>query len=270
VPEGDALHRAATRLTVLAGEVVSAESPHPRAAALGVAERIDGKRLEQVEAIGKNLLLTFEGGLVVRSHLRMSGRWRVQPAGSRIRGRPWLVLRGREHEAVLFNGPVLQLMRPGSGRAEVAIRGLGPDVMLDPPDLDGMLERLRATDQERDVGEALLDQRLVAGIGNKWKAEGLSLAGVSPWARLTDVSNEELTRVLDETSRAMRGARRSNVVYRRAGMGCRRCGATVRSWPQGEDARIAYWCPTCQRGPAGEARPAPPDGVQAGTGRASA
>jgi endonuclease VIII len=267
MPEGDALHRAAKRLSVLAGEVLSAKSPHPRAAALGVAERVDGKRLERVEAIGKNLLLTFEDGLVVRSHLRMRGRWSVQPAGSRIAGRPWLVLRGGDHEAILRNGPILEVM---AGRGAATIRGLGPDVMLDPPDLARMLERFRGTDQGRKVGEALLDQSLVAGIGNKWKAEGLFLAGISPWARLAHISDEELIRVLDETSRAMHQGRQGNMVYRRAGMACRRCRTTVRSRPQGDEARMAYWCSQCQLGTADRARPRLADVAQAGTERGSA
>ena len=94
MPEGDAIHRTAAALRVLEGEVVAATSPHPRAALLGIAERVDGQRLETVQAVGKNLLLTFEDGIVVRSHLRMHGRWRVEPAGRPILGKPWLVLRG--------------------------------------------------------------------------------------------------------------------------------------------------------------------------------
>src|SRR5688572_6719370 len=163
MPEGDALHRAAERLRVLEGEVVAVETPHPRAAVLRLAERLDGRRLERVEAAGKNLVLGFEGGLVLRSHLRMHGRWRVQAAGTEPFGTPWLVLRGRERQAVLWNGPVLELTR---GRSPAVAR-LGPDVMADPPDLDGMLARLRAADPRREVGDALLDQRLVAGIGNR-------------------------------------------------------------------------------------------------------
>src|SRR5881409_3940528 len=102
MPEGDTLHRAARALQPLVGEQVEVETPHPRAAAGRIAERLSGRRLESVEARGKNLLLTFEGGYVLRSHLRMSGRWRVQERGSRISGRPWLVLRGDTHEALLF------------------------------------------------------------------------------------------------------------------------------------------------------------------------
>src|SRR3954468_21347273 len=110
MPEGDSLHRAARSLQVLVGERVEVETPHPRAAVKGLAERLDGRRLEQGEAVGKKLLLPFGGGLVLRSHLRMKGRWRVEPRGAERSGKPWLVLRGAEHEAVLWNGAVLELV----------------------------------------------------------------------------------------------------------------------------------------------------------------
>jgi endonuclease VIII len=241
VPEGDAIHRTAARLRALEGDIVAASSPHPRAAMLGIAERIDGRRLERVEAVGKNLLLTFEGGMVLRSHLRMHGRWRVEPAGRSISGKPWLVLRGGEWQAVQRGGPVLSLGRGGVDR-------LGPDIMASLPDLDGMLARCRATDQRRALGEALLDQRLVAGIGNMWKAEVLFVSRVKPWVPLADVPDAALRGVLSEAASMMQSQRRERFVYRRAGRPCRRCGAIVRSWPQGDDARMAYWCPSCQEG----------------------
>jgi endonuclease VIII len=244
VPEGDALHRAAERLRALEGEVVAAESPHPRAAALGIAARIDGRRLERVEAVGKNLLLTFECGLVLRSHLRMRGRWRVQGAGTRPFGTPWLILRGQAVQAVLWNGPVLEL----SDRRPEAVGRLGPDIMRDPPEVDAMVARLRAADQSRPLGEALLDQRLVAGIGNMWRAEALFDIGASPWTRLEEVDDHDLRRLLLGTSVLMRTGRRRRAVYRRAGLPCRQCGTRVRSQPQGDHARVTYWCPTCQEG----------------------
>jgi endonuclease VIII len=231
----------AERLRVLEGEVVAAESPHPRGAALGIAERIDGRRIEHVEAVGKNLLLTFDGGLVLRSHLRMRGRWQVQPAGARIVGRPWLVLRAGDWQAVQRNGPVLELGARGASR-------LGPDIMADPLDLDGMLARLRAADQAREVGDAVLDQRLVAGIGNMWRAEALFLARTSPWTRLGNLSDDELKGVLTEAARAMRAARGPHLVYRRTDRPCPRCGTRIASHLQGDDARRAYWCPSCQGG----------------------
>ena len=241
MPEGDSLHRAAERLRLLEGAVVAAESPHPRAAALGIAERIDGRRLERVEARGKNLLLTFEGGVVVRSHLRMRGRWYVQPADRPVLGTPWLVLRSDEWQAVQRNGPLLEL---GARR----LARLGPDIMALPPAVDAMITRFRRADQSRELGEGLLDQTLVAGIGNKWRAEALFEVSLSPWLQLSEVSDEELAGLLRAAARLMRDARRDRFVYRRAGRPCRRCGAPIASRPQGEDVRIAYWCASCQAG----------------------
>jgi len=245
MPEGDSLHRAAQRLQVLVGERVEVETPHPRAAVKGLAERLDGRRLDGVEAIGKNLLLRFEGGLVLRSHLRMNGRWRIEPRGTPRNGKPWLILRGAEREAVLWNGAVLEL---------VGARGaprLGPDILGEPPDFETMLKRLRVESQKREVGDALLDQRLVAGIGNLWRAEALWEARVSPWRPLAEVGDEELRAVLEAAHAMMRmaldGPRPPRRVYRRAGRPCPRCGAPIRSAPQGDNARTAYWCPACQR-----------------------
>jgi endonuclease-8 len=244
MPEGDSLHRAARRLQVLVGERVAVETPHPRAAAERVAERLDGRRLLGVEAIGKNLLLSFEGDLVLRSHLRMSGRWQMRERGAARRGRPWLVLAGREREAVLWNGPVLELTTRG-------MRNLGPDILAEPPDLGAMVANLRREHEGRELGDALLDQRLVAGIGNLWKAESLWRARLSPWLRLRDATDEELERVLGEANRLMRDSldrgREERTVYRKAGRPCPRCGERIRSRGQGDDNRTAYWCPGCQR-----------------------
>jgi endonuclease VIII len=245
MPEGDSLHRAAQRLQVLVGEQVEVETPHPRAAVKGLAERLDGRRLDAVEAVGKNLLLRFEGGLVLRSHLRMNGRWRVEPRGTPRNGKPWLVLRGAEQEGVLWNGAVLEL---------VGARGaprLGPDILGEPPDFETMAARLRSESPEREIGDALLDQRLVSGIGNLWRAEALWEARVSPWRRLVDVADEDLRAVLETAHTLMRsglaGPRPPRRVYRRAGRACPRCGGRIRSAPQGDNARTAYWCPECQK-----------------------
>jgi endonuclease-8 len=245
VPEGDTLHRAARRLQALVGQRIEAEAPHPRAQAEGVADRIDGRTLESVEAVGKNLLLRFSGGVVVRSHLRMSGRWSVRPRGERRVGRPWLVLRGERAEGVLWNGPVLELHTR-------AIARLGPDILERPPRIDDMLARLRRADPGRWLGEALLDQTIVAGIGNMWLAEALWTARVSPWRRLRDVPEDDRRRALECAAELMRrsvdSGRSSRQVYRRAGQPCPRCGARIRSWGQGDANRIAYWCPSCQEG----------------------
>jgi endonuclease-8 len=111
---------------------------------------------------------------------------------------------------------------------------------------------LRREYHARELGDALLDQRLVAGIGNVWKAESLWFAELSPWLRLVEVSDEELGRVLGEAARLMRAALDGHdgkrVVYKRTGRPCPRCGTPIRSRGQGDDNRTAYWCPGCQRG----------------------
>jgi endonuclease VIII len=248
MPEGDSLRRAARKLQVLVGERVAVETPHPRAAAQLAAKRLDGRRLEGVEAVGKNLFLRFEGGLVLRSHLRMSGRWHVVERGAPRQGKPWLVLGGREHEAVLWNGPVLELSQGRDRRGR-----LGPDILDEPPDLAAMVANLRGEHGARELGDALLDQRLVAGIGNLWKAESLWHARLSPWVRVDALSDAELERALGEAARLLRASlddgRQSRFVYRKAGRPCPRCGTAIRSRGQGDDNRTAYWCPSCQPEP---------------------
>lgn len=244
MPEGDSVHRAALRLQALVGEPVEVETPNARAQAVIDARRLDGRRLVAVEAVGKNLVLRFEGGFVLRNHLRMSGRWRVGPRGRTARGRPWLVLRGAENEAVLYGGRVLELHAR-------AVRGLGPDILGAPPDFDRMIANLRRERGDREVGEALLDQRHVSGIGNLWRAEALWHARVSPWRQLASLDDGGLQSVLAEAARLMRASvetgREERAVYRHAGRPCARCGTRIQSRGQGDSNRTAYWCPACQK-----------------------
>jgi endonuclease-8 len=181
----------------------------------------------------------------------MKGRWQVGTAGAGIRGLPWLVLRGSRCQAILWHGPVLELAR---SKGHAAVERLGPDIMASPPELPAMVARLRAADQLRETGEALLDQRLVAGIGNMWMSESLWEARLSPWVRLGRLSDEQLQEALATARRLMRaaldGQRGARRVYRRPGRPCPRCGATIRSRGQGDANRIAYWCPGCQEGSA--------------------
>lgn len=245
MPEGDTLHRAARLLQPLVGSRVAASSPHPRAQAERVAEHVDGRVLESVHAVGKNLVLRFSGGVVVRSHLRLSGRWTLRQAGETRAGRPWLVLRGGDVEAVLWNGPVLELHVRALAR-------LGPDILERPPRIDAMLARLRGTDATRPFGEVLVDQTLVAGIGNMWAAETLWAAELSPWRRLGTVSEAERRLALETAASSMRTSvdegRAARHVYRLAGRPCPRCGTAIRAWGLGDANRTAYWCPTCQKG----------------------
>ena len=244
MPEGDSLHRAASRLQTLVGERVEVETPNPRAQAAIDAGRLDGRRLISVEAVGKNLVLRFEGGYLLRNHLRMSGRWHIGPRGKTARGRPWLILRGTEREAVLYGGRVLEL----HGRA---LRRLGPDILAERPDLDRMLANLRRDGGDREVGDALLDQRHVAGIGNLWRAEALWHARISPWRTLASLDDGELRGVLEEATRLMRRSvdtgREERAVYRHRGRPCPRCRSLIQSRGQGDSNRTAYWCPACQK-----------------------
>jgi endonuclease VIII len=244
VPEGDSLARVARRLQVLVGQRLEVDAPNPRAQVKRIAERLDGKRLEAVEAQGKNVLLTFEQGLVLRSHLMMKGRWWVHERGRNLGdGLPWLVLRGETHEAVLWHGPVLELDHAAHGQ-------LGPDVLTSPPDFAAMLANLRTLPQPMLLGEALQVQRAVAGIGNMWMVEALWDARLSPWRPLRELSDEDLSRALRSAARLMRHSldenRTGKRIHRRAGRPCPRCGTPIRSRPLGDSARTAYWCPGCQ------------------------
>jgi endonuclease-8 len=248
LPEGDTLHRVARRLHVLVGQRLEVETPHPRAQAAIDSAVLDGRTLEAVEAVGKNLVLRFEGGIVLRSHLRMSGRWSVRPRGEARSGRPWLVLRGETAEGVLWHGPVLELHTRALAR-------LGPDILATPPDLEAMLARIRRADHERRLGEILQDQSLVAGIGNMWAAEALWRARLSPWLPLREVSEEDRARALETAaalmSAALAGGRvPQKQVHARGGRPCPRCGTPIRSFGQGDANRTTYWCPSCQPGAA--------------------
>jgi endonuclease-8 len=135
---------------------------------------------------------------------------------------------------------------------DTRVRRLGPDILAEPPDLEEMVKRMRAAGQSLAIGEAVLDQRLVAGIGNMWRAEALWRAQVSPWTRLGDLSDAALRAVLSEAAQLMRrsldSGLRQRAVYRQAGRPCPRCGTPITSRGQGDANRIAYWCPTCQEG----------------------
>lgn len=261
MPEGDTILRAANRIRpVLEGavpeEIVTPQARHARDR---WPERLDGRAVTRVDTHGKHLFLRFEGDLVLHSHLRMTGAWAVYRHGARWRRAPrraWLVLRSRGHDVVEFDGPVLELMTAGRSRFDQRIAGLGPDVLADEFDAERFLRRLRADDPTRALGDALLDQRTVAGLGNIWKAEGCWDAAIDPWRRLRDVSDAEALAVVEAVRPRMRraaeaGATRAPApdrrVHGRAGRPCPRCGTPIAARGQGDDNRTTFWCPGCQR-----------------------
>ena len=257
MPEGDTIHHAAGRLRpLLAGHVPDAlETPHPRFGRDRWPERLAGQAVRSVDAHGKHLFIRFEGGLVIHSHLRMTGSWRVREAGTPVPSSAWLVLRRGDQEVVQLKGPVLELMTDSRTRLDRRIAGLGPDILAPELDTARVLRRLREDDPTRTIGDALLDQRTIAGIGNMWKVEGCFAAGIDPWRPAGEVSDEEVLAILAETRpRMQRSAAdgmqdRFKVVYGLAGRPCPRCGAlsNIRARGQGDDNRTTYWCPRCQR-----------------------
>jgi len=258
MPEGDTIAYAAQRMRpVLEGHVPDEIStPHPRHAMDRWPERLDGRAVTEIRTHGKHLFLVFDGDLVIHSHLRMTGTWGVYAPGRRWGRSPrvaWLVLERGGHQVVQFNGPVLELMTESRARFDQRLAALGPDILADEFDADRFLARLRSDDPTRGIGEALLDQRNVAGIGNIWKAEGCWEAGLDPWRAVSSVSDEEVMAVIGAVRpRMMHSARHGRMegeprVFRRAGRPCPRCGSKVAARGQGDDNRTAFWCPGCQR-----------------------
>ena len=255
VPEGDTILSAARRVgaALIGKPIVAIETPQPRHAMDRWPERLDGRAVRGVDARGKHLFIRFEGELTLHSHLRMTGHWGVYRRGERWRRsarRAWLVIRTEQHEVVEFDGPVLELMTDARTRFDRRLAALGPDLLADDFDERRFLALLRADDQSRGVGEALLDQRNLAGVGNMWKAEGCFLAGIDPWRRLRDLSDSEAVAVLRELRPLMQasadGRRGRRWVYDRAGLPCRRCQTPIRARGQGDDNRTSYWCSECQ------------------------
>ena len=256
MPEGDTIHYAARRIRpVLEGHVPDAIlTPHPRFGRDRWPERLGGQAVRAVDAHGKHLFLRFEGGLVIHSHLRMTGGWRVRDAGGPVPRSAWLVLTRGEREVVQLRGPVLELMTESRTRFDQRLAGLGPDILADELDEDRFLHRLRHDDPTRGIGDALLDQRTIAGIGNLWKVEGCFAAAIDPWRPVGRVSDEEALTIVRETRvRMQRSAAdgRQDMwrrIYSAAGRPCPRCGppALIKARGQGDDNRITFWCPNCQ------------------------
>jgi endonuclease-8 len=248
--EGDTILRAARRLdAALTGQTLAVTAPNPRGRAAGV-ERLDGRRLERVESHGKNLLLHC-GDLVLHSHLGMNGSWHVYPHGApwrKPRRSAWAVLAGEGQEAAQFGGPTLRLIPAERLRRDPQLARLGPDILAPELDLDAVARGLRA-DPGRGLGDALLDQTLVAGIGNIFKSEACFAARVDPWWPVADLSDEELRAVLTaaraQMQEAVASGRHSYAVYR-ARRPCPSCRGTISARGQGDANRTTYWCPRCQ------------------------
>ena len=257
MPEGDTIHGAARRIrgALVGKEIASIETPHRRFERDRWPERLNGRGVRAVDAKGKHLFIRFEGDLTLHSHLRMTGWWGVYERGRRwgkSPSRAWLVIRTADHDVVQFGGPVLELMTDSRSRFDHRIASLGPDILAEDFDEAGFLRRLRDDDQSRGIGEALLDQRNLCGIGNMWKSEGCFVAGLDPWRRIGELSEDQAlapvraVRPLMLRSVDGGGHVRDPWVLERHGRPCRRCGTAIRARGQGDDNRTTYWCPACQ------------------------
>jgi endonuclease VIII len=268
MPEGDTVWLTAQRLhTALAGQVLTRSDLRvPRFATADLT----GRSVLDVTPRGKHLLTRIEGGLTLHSHLRMDGSWQVYGSGERWRGPSHqirAILGNAGHTAVGYRLPVLELLRTADEAK--AVGHLGPDLLGPDWDADTAVANLLA-DPARPLGEALLDQRNLAGIGNVYKSELCFLLGATPWlpvgalptdraAQLPSLAKKLLETNRDRPIRSTTGRRGQDLfVYGRAPRPCLRCHTPVRAADQGDGSRErpTYWCPNCQKGPA--PRTAPP------------
>jgi endonuclease VIII len=249
VPEGDTIWRTAAGVRErVGGRAVTSAWP-------ARYEGLSGRTLEAVEPVGKHLLMRFSGGWTLHSHMRMTGSWHLYRPGERWR-RPRhlarVVLTFDEWEAVCFAAPIVDLVRD----ARAPVRHLGPDVLGEDFPIDQVVARARSVGPVA-LGELLLDQRVCSGIGNVYRCETLWEQRLDPWRSSEELADEELAGLFStargflrhNVARAMprRFGDRPGAVHGRAGRPCPRCGTAVRARPQGADARVTYWCPTCQR-----------------------
>ena len=257
--EGDTIHRLAGRIeTAIGGEILEAASVPAERSPLAVQtsrlESVVGGQIGPVEARGKHLLIGFDSGLTLHCHLGMNGSWGLARERAALRkpaARAWLLLETGVVVAAQWGGPHLALLTPAELKREPRLARLGPD-LLDPAfdPADGAL-RLQSMAADRAIGDALLDQSILAGIGNVLKSEALWIAGLDPFAPVSAFGAAELTDLLQIEVGLMRESvssdRRPQRIYRTHGRPCPRCGTVIRARGQGDANRTTYWCPACQQ-----------------------
>ena len=252
--EGDSILRVAKRIdATLVGSEVSVRVPGRRPPEGRPAADLDGRELTEAESRGKHLLLHFDGDLVLHSHLGMKGAWHIYRRGDRWR-KPaawsWLAIANERAEAVNFSGTSMRIVREAELARDRRLARLGPDILAPATTAESAAEALRRAGPHAELGDALLDQQLLCGIGNIFKSESCWQARVNPWRLLSDVGDEELTLVARSAREQMLGAvasgRQPKKVYKRTRMPCPRCRTPIRARGQGDAARTTYWCPNCQ------------------------
>ena len=274
MPEGDTIFRAASTLNrTLAGHTVTHfESVLPKLTRVDVDKGIRGRTVERVEPQGKWLLMHFSGGLILLTHMLMSGSWHIYRPGEKwhLPRRAMRVVLGTEQiVAVAFNIQVAEFHTDESLRRRAGFSALGPSLLATQFDPSEGAARL-LTHPEMEIGNALLSQSIVAGIGNVYKSEVCFACGVHPFRKVASLTPNELSCLMATARKFMsanvtdasgsqivtyRGLRRTTArvnpderlwVYRRTGEPCRRCGTKIQSHKQGPDARTTFWCQQCQ------------------------
>jgi endonuclease-8 len=273
VPEGDTIFRAARTLhRALAGApIVEFQAMFPALTRVHEDAPITGRRVESVSASGKHLLMRFSGDLILRTHMRMNGSWHIYRQGERWqrpRREMRVLLATAEYVAVAFNVTVAEFIRAKELTRHRELRRLGPDLLGERFDEAEALRRIRERSADA-IADVLLNQRVLAGIGNVYKSEVLFLCGIHPFAIVAGLEEPALQCLVTTGRRLLvanvstglapmttytgyrRTTRRDNPrerlwVYGRVGLPCRRCGAPIQLRKQGLAARLTYWCPTCQ------------------------
>jgi endonuclease VIII len=270
VPEGDVVWRSAHRLNAaLGGRVLTlSDLRWPSLATVDLT----GRMVLETVARGKHLLTRLAptptaGALTLHSHLRMEGGWRVDRSGEPAdrRGRSADVRAVLGNDTWTATGSRLGMLDLVATRDEDTLVGhLGPDVLGPDWDLEQVLINLAHRGAE-PVGSALLDQRVVAGVGTFYLAETMFLSGRSPWTPVADIPTADLARIVQRAYDLLHLNRdripqvttgdgrpgREAYVHGRSGRPCRRCGTAVRVAPIGTAPadRVAFYCPHCQPGP---------------------
>jgi endonuclease VIII len=278
MPEGDTIYRAARALQkAIGGKVVTGfETGLAKLARVNDDAPVVGRLVERVESRGKWCLIYFSGDLILVTHMLMSGSWHLYRTGERWqmgRARMRVVIRTADWEAVGFNIPVAEFHTARSIERSNEVPKLGPDILSESFSVEGGVTRLSAYARENpdaEVAGVLLDQHVLAGLGNVYKSEVAFAAGVNPFRAMRTITRREMELMVDFAQRYMKanvsdghdggivthsGSRRTTHamdreqrlwVYRRQGQECRRCGAVVMMRKQGVQARSTYWCPECQ------------------------
>jgi endonuclease VIII len=278
MPEGDTIYRAARALQKSIGGkvVIGFETGLAKLARVDDDAPLVGRLVEKVESRGKWLLIYFSGDLILVTHMLMSGSWHLYHTGERWRmgrNRMRAMIRTEDWEAVAFNVPIAEFHTARSLQRSAQVPKLGPDILAGNFTMEDGVARMAAYGKQHpdaEIAVVLLNQRVLAGLGNVYKSEVAFAAGVNPFRAMRTITLKEMEAIVQFSQRYMKanvtdgkgegivtysGNRRTTHamnreerlwVYRRQGQECRRCGAPVMMRKHGEQARSTYWCPICQ------------------------